>query len=204
MKNLLLTALAALVLAAPMTASAQQWFDFNGQTLLAPAVGGDLTMYAKITNNGTIDTPLPLVGNAVDRYTLVITGLQLLSDDGTNQIYSGGTIQLIEDDATLADFGDPTSFTDGTVILEGSFDQFVRTDFGFLQSGSGTVNWTGGSRVDEIAPADRLGWAFVVSISNRSTVTEPGFDENWNGKVEPSDPIVSDDARTWGQIKRDF
>lgn len=204
MKNLLLTALAALVLAVPMTASAQQWFDFNGQTLLPAAIGDDLTMVAKITNNGSIDTPIPLTGTIVDRYTLVITGLQLLSDDGTYQNYSGGTIQIIEDDGTLADFGDQGTFTDGTVILEGTFDQFVRTDFGVLQSGSGTVNWNGGSRIDEIAPADRLGWAFVTSISNRSTVTEPGYDENWNGKVEPEDPIVDGEVRTWGQLKRTY
>lgn len=205
MKNLLLSALAAVVLAALAIASAQsQWFDFNGQTLLPDAIGGNLTMVSKITNNGTVDTPLPLTGVINDRYTLVISGLQLLSDDGINQTYSGGTIQIIEDDATLADFADQSSFTDGTVILEGTFTQFVRVDFGTIQSGSGTVDWTGGSRIDEIAPADRLGWAFVVSISNRSSVLEPGYDENWNGKVEPGDPIVDADVRTWGQIKRNY
>lgn len=205
MKNLLLTALAAVVLAAPATAPAQsQWFDFNGQTLLPDAVGGTLTMVSKITNNGTVDTPLPLSGVINDRYTLVISGLQLLSDDGVNQTYSGGTIQIIEDDATPADFTDASSFSDGIVILEGSFTQFTRSDFGSLQVGNGSVDWTGGSRIDEIAPADRLAWAFVVSISNRASVLEPGYDENWNGKVEPGEPIVDADVQTWGQIKRSY
>ena len=205
MKNLLLTALAALVLAAPGTAAAQsQWFDFNGQALLPDAVGGTLTMVSKITNNGTVDTPLPLTGNIGDRYTLVISGLELTSDNGTQQDYVGGTIQIIEDDATLADFGDQSTFTDGTVILEGTFSQFIRLDFGTLQSGSGSVDWTGGTRLGEIAPADQLGWAFVVSISNRSSVLEPGYDENWNGKVEPGDPIVDTQVQTWGQIKRSY
>ena len=203
MKNLLLTALATLVLVAPVTASAQsQWFDFNGQTLLPAGVGGTLTMVAKITNNGSIETPLPLTGNINDRYTLVITGLMLMADDGTNQTYSGGTIALYEDDATLADFSNQATFSDGVAILEGTFTQFTRVDFGTLQSGAGTVNWTGGTRLGEIAPADQLGWAFVVSISNRSTVLEPGYDENWNGKVEPGTPIVDNDVRTWGQLKR--
>jgi hypothetical protein len=205
MKNLLLMSLAALVISLPGTAAAQsQWFDFNGQALLPGGVGGTLTMVAKITNNGSIETPLPLTGDVNDRYTLVIEGLELITDSGTQQDYAGGTISLYEDDGTLADFGDATTFSDGTAILTGTFDQFRRVDFGSLQSGAGTVNWTGGTRLGEIAPADQLGWAFVVSISNRATVTLEGYDENWNGKVEPSDPIVDNEVRTWGQLKRNY
>ncbi len=205
MKNLLLTSLAALVISIPGTAAAQsQWFDFNGQALLPAGVGGTLTMVAKITNNGSIETPLPLTGDVNDRYTLVIEGLELITDSGTQQDYAGGTISLYEDDGTLADFGDAATFSDGTAILTGTFDQFRRVDFGSVQSGAGTVNWTGGTRLGEIAPADQLGWAFVVSISSSATVTLEGYDENWNGKVEPSDPIVDNEVRTWGQLKRNY
>lgn len=204
MKNLLLTALAVIALAVPSTASAAQWFDYNGQALVPDAIGGTLSMYSIITNDGSIETPIPLTGSISDRYTLVITDLELLSDDGTIQTYAGGSIQIIEDDATAANFGDTTSFTDGTVILEGTIQQFTRIDFGFSQSGEGSVDWTGGTRIDEIAPADRLAWAIVASISNRASVLEPGFDENWNGKVEPGDPIVSEGTSTWGQLKKSF
>jgi len=206
MKNLFLTTVALFVLSAPGAAQAQQWFDFNGQALTPDAIGGTLEMVSTITNDGSIETPLPLTGSISDRYTLVINGLQLLSDDGTMQMYAGGTIQIIEDDTTPADFGDMSTFSDGTVILEGTIQQFARIDFGVggLVSGEGSVDWTGGSRINEIAPADRLAWALVVSISTRASVLIDGYDENWNGKVEPGDPIVSDGATTWGQLKKTY
>jgi hypothetical protein len=65
------------------------------------------------------------------------------------------------------------------------------------------VDWTGGTQLGEIAPADQLGWAFVTGIGGGSTV-EPGYDENWDGKVEPQEPIVGSEIGSFGAIKSRF
>ena len=203
MKKLLLVMALVVVVGTPGLASAQQWFDFNGQTLLPAAVGNDLTSFTVVNNNGVIDTPLPLDFDNF-QYTIVITGLTMDIDNGDlgGQTFSGGSIALFEDNVTVADYTNPVTFVDGTALLTGTFQVFNRVMFSSsLGSGSGTVDWTGGTRVDEFAPADQLNWSFVVGISNRSTVTEPGYDENWDGKVEPIEPVVSGEFMSVGQLK---
>lgn len=204
MKKLLLTVMLACAVSAPVTASAQQWFDFNGQALLPAAVGQDLTLYAVINNNGIIDTPLPL-DFANFEYTLVVTGLTLVTDlGGGGQTYSGGAIVIYEDATTAADYTNPASFSDGTALLSGDLTSLNRSLFGSIGSAGGTVNWTGGSNLSDLAPADQLGWTFLTGISNRSTVTEPGYDENWDGKVEPTVPVVSSQVESWSSVKAQF
>jgi hypothetical protein len=192
--------LAAAVLAVAPTAQAQQFFDFNGQTLLPAQLGGSLTMYSVVVNNNQVPTPIPL-DFANFEYTLVVTNL-VWTGAGTTQTYAGGAIVLYEDNATVADYTNPSTFTDGTAILSGTVVTLGRTMFtANLGTASGLVDWTGGTRLDEMAPADRLSWAFVTGISNRSTVTQPGYDENWDGKVEPQSPIVPNADRSFGALK---
>jgi hypothetical protein len=94
---------------------------------------------------------------------------------------------------------------DGTAILSGDVVSLQRTMFtSEMGTVSGVVDWTGGTRLGEIAPADRLGWAFLSGVSTRSTVTEPGYDENWDGKVEPQTPIVPNDQNNWGEVKSQY
>ncbi len=63
------------------------------------------------------------------------------------------------------------------------------------------MDWNGGSRLDDIAPVDQLGWPFLSGISARATVVEDGYDEQWDGKVEPLDPIVDVTPMSWGAVK---
>ena len=203
--RLLLPLMLILALVVVQPADAQQLFDFNGQALIPAVLGGTLSMYSVVFDGGgAIPTPLPL-DFANFQYTIVITSLPLLVD-GFTQNYAGGSIVLYEDNATVADYTNPATFTDGTPILSGTFQNLSRTIF-FPVSGtgsaSGLVDWTGGTRLGEIAPADQIGWAFVTGISGGSTV-EPGYDENWDGKVEPQEPIVPNQADSFGQVKSRF
>lgn len=199
MKKLVsLLALAGLVMAGP--ASAQQFFDFLGQANVPASVGGDLELHSIVVNNNQVDTPLPL-DFANYQYTLVVTGLTL-DTDGFTQAYSGGSIALYEDDGTAADYTSKPTFSDGTALLTGTVVSLNRTMFtGTLGSLSGLVDWTGGSRIGDIAPADRLSWAFLSGISASSSVTQPGYDEQWDGKVEPQQPIVGTELKSWGSVK---
>ena len=191
-----LLALAAIAFAAP--ASAQQLFDFLGQADVPVAVGGTLTMYGVVNDPAPGATPIPL-DFADYQFTLVVTDLTLDADAST-QTYSGGTITLYQDAGTAADYADPATFTDGTAILSGDLTALSRTMFtSTLGTANGVVDWTGGTRLDDIAPADQDNWAFLTGIN--ANFAEDGYSEMWDGKVEPEHDIVPTEVRSWGSLK---
>lgn len=200
MKKVLLLALVVIALGA-QPASAQQLFDFVGQAIVPTTIGDDLVMYGILTEYA--DTPLPLDYVSFE-YTVVITGLNFDMDTGAQQFYSGGSIAIYEDAGTPADYANQATFVDGTAILSGTVQNLTRA-ITFPLSGagnaSGTVDWTGGSQINEIAPADQLGWNFVTGILGLATVVEPGYDEQWDGKVEPQTPIVDNEASSMAAMK---
>jgi hypothetical protein len=200
-----LTILLALTLAvaAPLTAQAQQIFDFYGQTILPGGVGGTLTMNSVVNDPAPADTPVPLDFGTY-QYTLVVSGL-VLDADGATQSYSGGTIAIYEDAATAADYAAPGTFTDGVAVLSGVITTLDRTLFtSTLGSVLGSVDWTGGTMLGLVAPQDLLGWPFVSGVNAMASQTVDGYDEAWDGKVEPSDIIVANERLDWGTLKRLF
>jgi len=194
--NLLLLAL--LLIAVP--ASAQQLFDFLGQTVVPGSVGGMLNMDSVVRDPAPGTTPI-LLDFANYEYTLVVTDL-VLDTDSSPQIYSNGTLVIFEDNTTAADYTNPATFSDGTAILSGTITTLNRTMFtATLGSAAGLVNWTGGTRLDDIAPVDQLGWPFLTGISRHDGNVEAGYDEQWDGKVEPEEPIVDVTPMSWGSVK---
>ncbi len=204
MKKLMMIMLVVGVAGAlPLAASAQQLFDFNGQALLPSSVGGSLTMYSEVFDALPITTPIPL-DFANYQFTLVVTDL-VLDADGMTQMYSGGTVTLYQDATTAADFASVSTFTDGVAILVGDIPNLSRTLFPTgIGSLAGVVNWVGGSRLDDIAPEDQANWAILSGINNGVNSALPGFDEMWDGKVEPRNPIVEDKASSFGSVKALF
>ncbi|MFH1842541.1 MAG: hypothetical protein ABIF77_04990 [bacterium] len=201
MKKMLSFALVTIALASFATgATAQQLFDFNGQTLLPGAVGGHLTMYSVVYDPAPGTTPIPL-DFASYEFTLVVTDLELVNVNGNAQEYAGGTVTIYQDDATSADYTNIGTFTDGTAVLIGTVDlnriQLTAT----LTTIGGLVDWTGGTRLDDIALADQVDWPFLSGASNSATVTEPGYDENWDGKVEPEHEIIDNETVSWGGLR---
>lgn len=199
-KGLLIT---AAVLSVPAAASALQLFDFNGQADVPTVVGGTLSMYSIVYDPAPLTTPIPL-DFANYQFTLVIAGLVL--DVAANpQTYSGGTLTIYQDNGTAADFANTATFTDGTAILVGDITTLSRVKFTLtLGSVNGWLDWVGGTRLDDIAPWDQIGWAINSGINSRSTVVLPGFDEQWDGKVEPQEPIVESAPTSWGTVKALF
>jgi hypothetical protein len=88
-------------------------------------------------------------------------------------------------------------------VLSGTIINLTRTimfPISGTGSASGTLDWTGGSLLNEMAPVDQIGWSFLSGISGGSTV-EPGYDETWDGKVEPLDEIVPTEQTSIGRVK---
>jgi|GEM_PF-1123349 len=197
-----LLALALVLIAVP--ASAQQLFDFLGQAVVPGTPGDVLNMESIVRDPAPGTTPIPL-DFANYEYTLVIMQLELVSGAGiagNPQVYVDGAILIYEDNATAADYANPATFSDGTPILIGTITSLNRTMFtATLGSASGSVNWVGGTRVDDIAPEDQIGWAFLTGINSRPENVEPGYTEQWDGKCEPQEPIVDVDQMSWGSVK---
>lgn len=202
MKKLMILNVAALTLALAGPAAATQLFDFNAQATM-PAVVGDSAEVVGVISNGGVDTPLPLDFGSY-QYTIVISGL-VLDATGSTDTFSGGSIAIYEDAGTAADYADPTTFADGTAILSGVVTEFQHAVLiGSIGSGSGLVDWTGGSRLDDLAPADRIGWPLLTSTNSSATYVEPGYTMLWDGKVEPSQEVVGADETTLSGVKALF
>jgi hypothetical protein len=177
-------------------------FDFYGFALVPPGpVGGMLTLRSVLTNNGVVPTPIAL-NFALNQYTLVISGT-LASTVGIAQNYPGASVLLYEDPiagGTAADYANPSTFTDGTLILSGAFDgDLVRNRFSAtLGNFVGKIDFTGGTRLGDLAtPQD---WPCGGAWSRTVTGIPTGYQENWDGKIDLA--VVSVDNKTWEQLKQ--
>lgn len=200
MKKLMILTVAASTLALAGTAAATQLFDFNAQAVMPADVGGSAEVYGVIVNGDAVDTPLPLDFDGYE-YTIVITGLTL-DATGSPDLFSGGAIAIYEDAGTPADYADPASFTDGAVVLSGVVTEFEHAVLiGSVGNGQGTVDWTGGSRLDDLAVEDQNGWPLLTSTNSSAAYVEPGYTMLWDGKVEPSEEVVSTQETSLSNIK---
>ena len=200
MKKIMILTFALCQIALAGSALAVQLFDFDAQAIVPTTPGLSAEVYGVIVNGTAVDTPLPL-DFANYQYTIVVTGLVLDSSGMTSQ-FSNGSIAIYEDAATAADWTNTATFSDGTAILTGSLSPFAHTLFtATLGSGQGLVDWTGGTRLNDLAVADQTGWPFLTGISRSSTQVLPGFTESWDGKVEPTEEVVAVEGRTWSNVK---
>jgi hypothetical protein len=185
------------------TASAVQMFDFDAQAVMPAGTGSAATVYGRIVNGAAVATPLPL-DFAQYEYTIVVTGL-IQDTTGATSLFSGGVVAIYQDDATTAVWATPSTFSDGTVVLSGTLAAFQRTMLtATLGSGAGLVDWTGGTMLNQLAPADQTGWPFLTAVSRAVSQVQPGFSERWDGKVEPREEVVSSEQRSWSELKAAF
>ena len=211
MKTLLLAICVLLLIATPQFAQAQtQAFDFLGQADLPDAVGGTLSMYSVIQEgSGIIVPPIPLDFANYD-YTVVITDL-VLDVDGTVQSYSSGIVTIYEIANGSADYANLGTFTAGTAIMIGDLNSMSRSDvtqsfppFHRAITINGELDWTAGTRVDDLAPEDQVGWGLFGSGNVNPDDVEPGFDEQWDGKIELDRLVVPALRTTIGGLKAGF
>ena len=205
--RILILAIVMLTFLLPGAVMAQQFFDFLGMALLPDGAGDSLTLYAQVADAQPATTPLPL-DFANYGYTLVVSDLVLVTD-AFPEVYASGTITLYEDNGTPADYAMPGTFSDGTALLVGnlSLTLYHLSDVmpsNTLGNGTGVVDWVGGTRLNDFAPSDQSDWTFVVSTNSGSGLLEDGYDEVWDGKVEPQGVIVGTDKVSWDEVKSYF
>ena len=200
MKSFMILTLALCQFALAGSAAAAQFFDFDAQAIMPTTVGSSAEVYGIIVNGSAVDTPLPL-DFANFEYTVVVTGL-VMDSSGMTSMFSNGTVVIYEDAASTADWTNSSSFSDGVAILSGTLATFQHTMLTVsLGNGQGMVDWTGGTRLNDLAPADQTGWPFLTAISRSETQVEPGYSEKWDGKIEPTEEVVATELQSWSGLK---
>jgi hypothetical protein len=58
--------------------------------------------------------------------------------------------------------------------------------------------------VNLLAPEDQVGWALLASGNQDVANVEPGFDEQWDGKIELDHDVVPNAERSMGSWKADY
>jgi hypothetical protein len=158
----------------------------------------------------------PLVSDfSTNQYTFLIAGLTSTARTtfGTFVVvdYGPGTLSIYEDDktlGTLAAYGvnppnatAPSTFTDGTVFLTGTVQNF-RVLFNTANgtgSFEGNFTITGGSQFANFLPGQLPGWTFSGLTSN-ATSTPAGYQHQVDGQVLVSDPTPAR-IESWGSLK---
>ena len=194
-------ALAALTVSSSAFAADPPNFDFNGYAIVPASVGGQLVMRSVLTNNGVVPTPIAL-NFTLNQYTLVVVAtLQAIQPNGRHD-YSPASVSMYEDPiggGTAADYANPPTFTDGTLILSGTFDgTLVRNRFTTtLGNFVGKVDFTGGTRLGDLVTAQD--WPFGGGWSRTISGIPAGYHENWDGKIDLA--VVGVTPMQWGAVK---
>jgi hypothetical protein len=159
--------------------------------------------------------PPLVVDTTTYEYTYHLSGLTSINRSVFGDFviidYSGpGTFRIYEDAATPADYGvnppngtAPSSFSDGTMILEGEVSNFQI----ILNTASGTGSFegvfeaVGGTQLANIPMGQRDGWTFAGLTGNEIAKPE-GYVHQVDGQVLIT--VVPVEGTSWGDLKRRF
>lgn len=158
----------------------------------------------------------PLVPDpATNEYTYVISGLTSLSKTTIGSYfiigYGSGTLAVYEDllaGGTPAQYGTnppnataPGTFSDGTLFLLGTLDnfQFVFNTATNTGSYDAELTVTGGTQLPNIPVDQRTGWTFSGATGNALSIPA-GYVHQIDGQVFINDPTARRPS-SWGQVK---
>ncbi len=176
------------------------------------------------TNTSTAGDVLTIVGKVVDfndpfadldpnaagvEYTYIMTGMVsqgtvLSGFYKTN--YTGGTFRIYQDTSADADFANPATFQDGTLILEGAFSGFHVWTVGIGGTQNSDFQFTGGSLFSRVSQS---GVGFIGVDTGDFTVSSTyvplaqrnqGYFARSDTKLDVTQPVATESS-TWGRIK---
>jgi hypothetical protein len=139
-------------------------------------------------------------------YTAVINAVVASYTGGFTQsvdFQNGAQFRIFEDTSTAADFANPATFTDGTLILSGgSNDMFgQRVDvFGLPWNFYGTIVFVSGAGLGDLAAQCAFGLIMNDFVNFQIGTFPPGYEEAYDAewKCPDTTPV---DAASWGDVK---
>lgn len=198
-------AIPTLALAADYAGNFSGYVDHDG---LAPGVYQTGTTYvARMVLDGYNENPW-YAFDAGKEYTAVLTTVvDTYTDNGGFYMVTDfeiATVEIYEDMTTPADYANPATFTDGTLILVGQANNMIAQ--GAIQYGSpfvvsGVVVFTGGSGYANLIGTCVHGGLAMNDFIMTTIITPPaGYEEVYDAEWKCTDPTGTDES-TWGSIK---
>jgi hypothetical protein len=155
----------------------------------------DYTFYIHgMSSNGTTPTAVPPLGTAyVTTYTV-----------GTIELYEG-TPRDAAFDPNPPNANVPSTFTNGTLLLSGTFYNFYTQTNNFSNFSTGNaeanISWTGGTLLPFMSPGGHpCPSLFTGGLSWHPGVVIPGYLFRHDGKIDLECPTPARSS-TWGKIK---
>ncbi len=223
-----LTGLAAVLLmtAAASTAHAGASIDWDpiytwepGATPTNSPIGGEMRAVGVISAFdapfGDLDANDPTTEYTIYMYGLISQGTITQGPPATtfySTTYAGGTIEIYAGSPRDAAYTPnppnvdvPSTFTNGVLILSGTFDSFTTqtNNFTTFNTGNmeGTISWTGGTLLDRTTNnGDPCPGLFTGGMTWLPSVLIDGYIFRHDGKIDLNCPLPVE-ATTWGSIK---
>ena len=155
----------------------------------------DYTFYVHgMTSLGTTATPVPPLG----------TGYVTAYTSGTFELYEGTPRDAVFD-PNPPNANVPSTFTNGTLLLQGTMHDFYTqtNDFSGFSTGNaeGRIAWTGGTLFSYVSPGGQeCPSLFTGGLSWNPGVLFPGYLFRHDGKIDLECPTPAKPS-TWGKIK---
>ncbi len=173
-------------------------FDVPFQDLNAADPDTEYTIYIYgLISQGTVTSGIP----AYTFYTTTYTG-------GTIEIYQGTPRNSVFD-PNPPNANVPSTFTDGTPILVGSFTSFYTQTNNFTQfmtgNMEGNILWTGGTLFNRTynTGGEPCPGLFTGGVTWNPAVLIPGYIFRHDGKIDLNCPTPAERS-TWGEIKTHY
>lgn len=149
--------------------------------------------------------------NATVEYTVVVTTSVTAYDGVSNPqtvSFADAQVDIYEDASNNADFANPATFTDGTLVLSGTisnYSGFRINFFGNPWTVNGSISFTGGSGLGNVDPQCGGGNMVMNDFINFEIPfggwpDAQGYEEGYDSKWECPD-VVGTDESTWGKVK---
>jgi hypothetical protein len=211
----------SLVLLLPCVLAAQEeqeWIAIYGHTYFTPPemVGTVTTVVAFLEPPAGFSYPFSVDFGAYE-YTFYFqsTITSVVPDMFTTEItYADAEFYIYEDPSENGDYGvnppnatSPSTFQDGTLILQGTFFNILRSDdnFGFVEPTIvADCVFTGGTKFGELIQGGDWVMHGGLSTDPFSTNIPTGYQQAWITKIFYTGDPVSVQSSTWGCIKSLF
>jgi hypothetical protein len=201
---------AAMVLAVPVLALATPLHGhFSGYAQHA-GTPGSYVVNDTYTAYATLDAvqPDPWYNfDVAQQYTVKLTANVDAAYEAPAMIlnveFGSVTVEVYEDDATAADYGNPGTFTDGTLLLSGTVTGMAgqRPNFpNFNWDVVGTVSFSGGVGMNGLLCDPQLGMNDFIAFASPPINPPSGYQEAYNIDWF-CDAATSVDESSWGRMK---
>lgn len=212
---------AILVAAAPVSGFAAVTLEghFSGRADHSGGVPGEYVVGETYTVYQTLDDVQPnpwypwLAGR---EYTAVVSTVVTAYDGASVEqtvSFAPGTVEIWEDDpgagGTAADYADPTTFTDGLLVLTGTVENMAGTRLSIVPNNVWTINgnvaFHGGAGLASVNP--QCGFGNMVMndfiqflIPAGGWPDAEGYEESYGAEWKCPEVVTTEEA-TWGRVK---